>query len=360
MTRISWTGAIAVTMLVFAVGYTQWPTGPGQVALASVTDHGSPDLLEPRVRFVAPGLTEPRSKAIQLVSELPGVLSTIHVLAGDTVRAGQLLAELNNDLEIANVEIAQAALDRANAELERLQNGARPEETAAARARLDEAEAQLRFAELEFERVEQLHQGNAASERERLQAQNQLSLAKARREVARSRWQLSRTGARAEDIASAVAAVREAEARLSAARSVLRKTQLRSPIDGVVLYRYREPGEAVHNNHHAPVLSIGDCSALHVRVDVDEADIGSVSVGQPVYATAPAIGDERIAGRVVHVEPTLGRKNFRTQHATERLDTKIQEVVVRLDERADLPLGLQMAVWFLDAAPESKPAVARQ
>jgi multidrug resistance efflux pump len=343
-------------------GYTQWPDGRGQAAFADTVSHAPapPLAFSTDVSFVAPGLTEPRSKVIQLAFELPGTIRAVHVQAGDRVRQGQLLAELRDDMQRANVDLARATLERAQAELQRLRNGDRPQEVAAIRAKLDEAEAQMRFAELEADSVERFYEQNIASEQEVLQARNDLALAEARRDLAKSRWELSRAGARSEDIASAEAIVREAEAKLDGARSMLQKTKIHSPIDGVVIYRYREPGEATHAGDNAPVLTVGDCDAMHVRVDVDEADIGHVSVGQRIYATAPACGDQRLWGHVVHIEPTLGRKNFRTQHPTERVDTRIQEVVVRLDENDNLPLGLQMAVWFLHDTSEPSAIAARR
>jgi HlyD family secretion protein len=85
-------------------------------------------------------------------------------------------------------------------------------------------------------------------------------------------------------------------------------------------------------------------------VDVDEMDIASVRVGQRVFATAPAFGNQRFYGRVTHIEPTLGRKNFRTNRPTERVDSKILEAVVALDSGETVPLELQMVVWFRDAS----------
>jgi len=74
---------------------------------------------------------------------------------------------------------------------------------------------------------------------------------------------------------------------------------------------------------------------------------------------APAFGSRRFSGRVVHIEPTLGRKNFRTGRPTEKIDTRIQEVVVALEDAELVPLELQMDVWFLDE-PKQNAAESRQ
>jgi HlyD family secretion protein len=305
---------------------------------------------EPReqVVAVAPGLTEPRSRTIQITSEQPGKLRAIVVRAGDKVAAGQVLAELDNDAQKIAVQAAEAEFDRVSSELQRLENGERPEDRAIAQASFEEAEATLRLAEFESDRVERMEKTNSASDREIAQYRNSLAMAQARRDAARNRLNLSEAGARAEDLVRARAVVREAEARLAGARLVLEKTSIRSPIDGVIIYRYLEPGEAVVTDVATPILSVGDCSTLHVRVDVDEADINHVWVGQRVFATARAFGDEQFSGKVIHVEPTLGSKNFRTQQPTERIDTRIREVVVRLDNAGNLPVELQMTVSFLN------------
>ena len=358
MTIRIWTAAVGLLATMLGMGYRLWPDqelaaeGIG-AAHQSLMEVGQLDVL-----FVAPGVTEPRSKAIHIVSELPGRIAAVAVRAGDSVRRGQLLVELENDLQQASVDLARARLERAIANLRRLENGDREQEREALRAQLAEADAELELATSEAEWMEDMLEQDSASQREAARVRNALALARARRKMVQQRWELSNAGARWEDIAEAQAAVREAEAQLDSAKKLLERTAIRSPIDGKVIYRHKEPGEAVYAESPSPILTIGDCSALHIRVDVDEADIGKVWVSQKTYATVSAFGDQRFFGQVVHIEPTLGRKNFRTMRPTEWQDTKIQEVVVLLESGDDLPVELQMAVWFLDE-PRSRSVAFR-
>lgn len=278
--------------------------------------------------------------------------------AGDAVKKGQLLAELSSDIRRASVDLARVALNRAQAELARVCNGTRAEERGILKAQIDEAEAGLRRAEFEWQRVQRMAGDNATSDKEMSDARSSLDLSRARREAARKRWELAEAGPSPEEIAKAEAVVREAEAQLDGARSVLERTRICSPLDGIVIYCFREPGEVVFASPPSPILTVGDRSELHVRVDVDESDIALVRIGQPVFATAPAFGERQFPGRVVHVEPTLGRKNLRTRRPTEKLDTRIQEVVVALDHADEIPLELQMVVWFLKT-PATPAAVER-
>jgi len=295
----------------------------------------------------APGVTEPRSRSVQIVSELSGTLKAIHVRAGDRIERGQLLAELDHSLQQAQVELAVASLARAEAELARVKNGERREDIAVLQANVDEASSRRRFAEFEAGRVERMMKKEAVSERELAAARSSRDQALAQEQAAQKRLELATAGAREEDVRRAEAVVGEARAQLGSAKAVLEKTFIRSPIDGMVIYRHREPGEAVFTDTPTPIVSVGDRRVLHVRVDVDETDIERVWVGQRVFARASAFGERRFEGRVVHIEPTLGRKNFRTARPTEKIDTRIQEVVVALEDADDVPLELQMDVWFL-------------
>lgn len=341
-----WTTVSGVIALLVLIGFL-WPDQREQTALADTWPQAPGARPAGHVLLVAPGVTEPRSRTVQLSSETAGILRAVHVQAGDPVKRGQILAELDHDVQLLSVEIARASLERLQAELRRLEQGNRPEEQAIARAGLDEAEVNLRLAEYEHQHVSAMDGQKAASQREVIAVESALALAKAQRDAAASRWSLSVQGAREEELACARAATREAEAKLKTAEAILEKMYIRSPIDGVVIYRHCEPGEAVVGGLATPVLSVGDCSATRIRVDVDEMDIGKVYMGQPVEATAAAFGERRFSGRVVHIEPTLGRKNFRTQRPIERLDTRVLEVVVELQDAQGLPMELQMVVWFL-------------
>jgi len=342
--------------MLVSLGYVRWTWNGRGAAIADAPGKGLAPEDDPEVLFSSPGVTEPRSRTVQIISEVSGTVKKIYVAAGDVVKKGQLLVELKNDLQKAGVDLSEAAVDRAKADLAKLRNWERPEERAIAKAKWDEAEAAMQLAQFEWQRVETMMKQNAASDKEQVSARSSLALAEARRNAAKKQWELSEAGPRPEEVVRAEAVVREAEAQLNASRATYEKTFIYSPIDGMVIYRYREPGEAVFTDSPTPILTVGDCSELRIRVDVDEIDIASTHVGQKVFATAPAYGKKQFTGRVVHIEPTLGRKNFRTVTPTEKIDTKIQEVVVAMDNAKEVPVELQMVVWFLNTPHEAKTA----
>jgi HlyD family secretion protein len=86
---------------------------------------------------------------------------------------------------------------------------------------------------------------------------------------------------------------------------------------------------------------------LRVRVDVDETDVSKVRLGQRAYVTADAYGKQKFWGRVVRVGQQLGPKNVRTDEPTEKVDTKILEILVELDGGLELPDGLRVDAFVV-------------
>jgi len=94
------------------------------------------------------------------------------------------------------------------------------------------------------------------------------------------------------------------------------------------------------------LVVLGDLSRLRVRLDVDERDVGKVRVGQRGYVLAPGGGAQRIAGVVEEISLRMGRKNQRTDEPTERIDTKILEVVLGLDSGRGLVAGQRVTGYL--------------
>ena len=121
---------------------------------------------------------------------------------------------------------------------------------------------------------------------------------------------------------------------------------MRSPLDAVVLRRYRKTGESVIAKDETPIVSLGATSRLRVRVDVDETDVNRLREGQKAWVRADAYGDRRFTGRVVRIGQILGPKNISTDRAAEKLDAKILETLVELDPGQTIPVGLRVDAYI--------------
>jgi len=294
----------------------------------------------------APGVVEALSEDIRVSSQVGGRLEQVLVEEGDTVARDQILAIVANADYRARVASAEATLKLREADARRIHNGAREQELRDAEAAVREAGAVLANTNADVLRKRELFKETVISRAELDNAEQQIGVAQARLDSARERLSLVEAGAREEDRAHADADVALARAALDEARAMLEKTYVRSPIDGIVFRRFRRAGESVSTQFDAPIVTLADRSRIRVRVDVDEADVARLRAGQSAYVTADAFGGRRFAGRVVRVGRMLGRKNVRTDEPAERVDTKILETLVELEDGRDLPLGLRVQAFI--------------
>jgi HlyD family secretion protein len=299
----------------------------------------------------APGRVEAISEEIRVSSELSGRLHSVPVEEGDRVHKGQVLAQIENEDYIARVSAAEATLAQRQAELERTINGARSQERRASEASLKAAKAVLDNARREAERRRNLADKEMISHDEAERYERAYQVAQADYERASQEFSLIDADARVEDRRRAEAAVATAEAQLSEARAFLEKTYIRSPLDGIVLRKFRHAGESVSTQFDSPVVTLADDSSLRVRLDIDETDVAHLRVGQPAYVTAEAYGPQKFTGRIIRVGHILGRKNIRTDEPSERVDTKILETLVQLDPGQQLPLGLRVDAYVQTESP---------
>ena len=214
-------------------------------------------------------------------------------------------------------------------------------------AELTEAEAVFENARAEQARRQNLLRERVVSRAEAEDAERAARVARARVEAVRQRVDLINADARDEDRARADADVDLARAQLDEARALYEKTFIRAPIDGVILRRHRKAGESVSTQFDSPIITMADDRVRRVRIDVDETDVGRIAVGQSAYVTADAFGDRRFSGKVIRIGQLLGRKNVRTDEPTERVDTKVLETLVELEDGRELPLGLRVQGFIL-------------
>ena len=338
-----WTVLFAATLFVIVVlslGALCAREGPA----AALTPAAPP---KPLVVAAGPGRVEPISEEISVSAQASGRLQSVLIEEGDRIARGQVIAIIMNQEELARVRSAEAELRLKEAELRRVVNGARDQERREAAATLAEAEAVLENAQLEQGRRRNLLKEGVISREEGDVAERQARVAQARADAARERHGLLEAGAREEDRARAESAVALADARLDEVRAFYDKTFVRAPISGVVIRKHRKSGESVSTEFDSPIVTIADKSALRVRVDIDEVDVSKIALGQRAYVTADAFPGVAFWGRVVRVGQVLGKKNVRTDEPAERVDTKILEILVQLDDGHELPLGLRVQAFIV-------------
>jgi HlyD family secretion protein len=307
--------------------------------------HVEPTVARPRV-LVAPGRVEPVHDPVQLAFDAQGRIAEITVDEGDTVRAGQVLARLDDRLEKARVAAAEAGLAQAKARYLLVRRGPRSEDVAAAHAEADAAAATAQHRTAEQARSEQLGRVGALATTVVDTDEAAARVASAQAAAATARYQSLAKGTRIEQVEEAAAAIMLAQAELDAAKVTLAQTVLVAPTDGAILRRTAEVGALVTLATPAPVLSMADLDKLEIRAEVDEADIAAIALGQAAYATAEAFGDRKFPVKIGRITRELGRKTVLDDDPRARIDTRVLEVLAQFDgpPGVALPLGLRMLI----------------
>jgi HlyD family secretion protein len=273
-----------------------------------------------------------------------GRIETITFEEGDFVKKGEVIATLDRRPNEETLAVSQAQLERAIAELERMENGSRPQEIEQARATLAEYRASLRLQVAELERAEKLlpTKAIARSEYDAILAKRDEADAKVRR--GDETLNLLEEGARQEDIAIARAFLAEAKANLDRAKTALEDTVLQSPNDGVILTRIEEPGAVVQAGQNVVTLSLKD--AVWIYVYVPEPELGKVAPGMKAEIYTDTRRDKPYCGQVGYISPEaeFTPKNVETPQLRTNLVYRIRVIADTPDDglRQGMPVTVRL------------------
>ncbi len=253
-----------------------------------------------------------------ITAQISGRVLEVKVRDGDSVRAGDVVVSLDKaelasqvNQARAGVVAAQARLEAARKRYEVVRLGARSEERAMAASRLEQAEAALRQAAADQDRMRKLFQQGAVSKQQVEAADTAYDTARTNRDSARDSLKLTEIGPRPEEIEAARQDVQAAQAGLDQAQSALAQVQellgyttIRSPVTGVVYERNVEPGEiASSGGGGKPLLRVADLSSLYLEATVPERLAHQVHADQRVKVSLQSLGGRSLEGRVQRLVP---------------------------------------------------------
>lgn len=335
-------------------------------AVYMVSQGDKPQLVAPPVTSPSPspfpvfvagaGLIEPASEAIAVGTPVSGIVTKIQVKVGDRVKTGQPLFSLDDRSLQGQLAVQQAALEVAHQQLIRLKAMPRPEQIPAARARVDQQRAIHADQQAQLVRLESLSDPRAVSQDDLAKRRFSVQSAKAQLDQAQSDLDLLLAGSWQPDLAVAQAQVTSAQAAVDQTRIELDRLIIRSSIDGQVLQVKIRLGEfALAGITSAPLMTLGDTQRFHVRVDIDENDAWRVQPQTKAVAFARGNRDIQTPLSFVRFEPYVVPKKSLTGESTERVDTRVLQVIFSFDP-ANLPLyiGQQMDV-FIQSQSRSGP-----
>ena len=157
------------------------------------------------------------------------------------------------------------------------------------------------------------------------------------------------------------AALAAARAELSLAEAALERTRIRAPSDGTVLQVYARVGETAAPAPESPLVVVGDVSALRVRAEFEERDIGKIRVGQTAIVRSDAFQGQEFEGKISSLAQALGPSRLGQRGPRRPTDVDVLEVIIDLSGRPPLLPGMRVDVFLkADAAAAQPAAAARQ
>jgi HlyD family secretion protein len=290
-------------------------------------------------------------RQVSLAFDGSGRVVTLRAEEGDHVPAGSVLAVQDTQTLALQAEQAMAQIEVQRQALLRLRNGARPQEIAQARSRLDSAQADASRAELDWTRLQQINtetQGRGVSAQDLDRAHNSVQVAQATATQQREALRLTELGPRTEDVAGAEAQLKASQAELALLQHRIAQGELRAPDDAVVRSRLLEPGDMA--TPQKPVYALALLHPKWIRVYVGEPDLGKLKPGLPARVTTDSHPDQAIEGHVGYIASVAEFTPKSVQ--TEDLRTSlVYEVRIQVDDAGDtLRLGQPATVRLaLDA-----------
>jgi len=305
----------SILLVVLAVGlFAAFKTGGGKIDPSKLAKVEKGDLAK---SVVATGKIEPITK-VEIKSKASGIVKKLYVDYGDRVKAGQILAELDREQIQAQVRESRAALDAALADYER--------------SKVDAAGVEIPTLKRAYERAVEMAKEGVVSSSFLDDAQRNYEMAVNKQAVAKAQLAVNK------------ARVEQARARLENEQENLSYTTITAPIDGIILSRDVDVGDAVSSilvlgSSATLVMTLGDTSQVYVLGKVDESDIGKVYMNQPARIKVESFKDKTFNGKVTKISPMGTEKdNVTTFEVRVSIDNASGELKAAMTANAEIIL----------------------
>lgn len=222
-----------------------------------------------------------------IAAKVPGRIAKILVTEGDAVTVGQQLIEMDSPEINAKINQALAGKQMAQSQLDKAENGARPQEIAQAKAAWQANKAASDLAENTYQRVNRLYEEGLMARQKRDEAYAQYLATQDQTEAARLQYDLAKEGARSEDKSAATAQVAQVDAQLEEALVAKEEANLKSPIAGIVDNVIVSAGEVIGQG--VPILTLVNTDEQWVVLNVTESYLNQFAIGQKFTGTIPAL-----------------------------------------------------------------------
>lgn len=257
---IKW--VVLAALLIAAGGYWAWRSMPAEQKAPTTVAVTRGDIER---TVLATGVIQ-ASSLVSVGAEVSGPIKALNVALGDSVKAGDVIAQIDSLNQENAVKSAEAALASVNAQK-------------------SQQEANLAQAQAALQRADKLRPQNLISDADYQTAQLAVTTAEAQQQVL-------------------AAQIQQAELTVDSAKLNLSRTQITAPIDGTVVSVEVEVGQTVNASNSSPtIVKIANLDNMVVKAEISEADVPKVEAGQQVYFTILGDPDTRITATLSGIEP---------------------------------------------------------
>ena len=287
-----WGGVVVGIVLLIAIGVFAATRGGTKIDPSKLAKVEKGDLAK---SVVATGKVTPITK-VEVKSKASGIVKKLMVDYGDRVKKGQLLAQLDKIEIEAQVEQSHAALEAAQANLKSSQADFE-------RAKVDAEGPDVPLLKRAYDRAVNMAKDGVVSTSALEDAQKNYEMSLNKQNVSKAQVTVLKA-----KIAQSQANVAQDQANLKQLEEQLSYTDIISPIDGIVLSRDVQMGDAVSSilvlgSSATLVMTLGDTSEVYVKGKVDESDIGKVYLGQRARIKVESFKDKTFDGKVTKISP---------------------------------------------------------
>ena len=326
--RIWWIGSTVFVVLMVAIVATKATSSSTKIDPTKIASIEQGDLAQ---SVVATGKVQPITK-VEVKSKASGIVKKLLVDAGDRVKAGQVLAELDKEELQAQVRGDEAQLTAAEANL-------RASEADVERSKVDAEGVDVPTLQRAYQRAQTMASQGVVSASALDDAQRNYEMAVNKRDLARAQLTINEA-----KVKQAQAQVTQYKASLARSEEQLNYATIVAPIDGEVLSRDVEVGDAVSSilvlgSSATLVMTLGNMKQVYVDGKVDESDIGKVYLGQPARIKVESFKDKTFNGKVTKIAPMgVEKDNVTTFQVRVSIDNSGGELKALMTANAEIIL----------------------
>ncbi len=289
-----------------------------------------------------PGRIEPISGEIRIGASASGRIENVLVRSRDKVSKGTLLALIDDSEQSARVKAAEAEVSFREAERDTAISGSVPNNRRSAEDSAAQAEKEVRSLQAAIDRLAAA--GSSIVEIDAAQslfAASEIRLAKSQ-----SLLDALTSSAQAPRPSRTESALAVARAELGIAYAALEKTRVRASRNGRILQVLKSTGDMASGAHDDVLLTMGDIDQLRVRIEIDESDIGNITIGQHIIIRCDAFPNKDFPGTVSLIAASARPRILSAQQSSGAAKDNALEVMATLETAAPLIAGMRVDALF--------------